>query len=120
MRTCVLKVGPFTKFDEPKALSLKPPEEAAEVFGARQASGIDGAGPITPGMREGIVCERLDTIQARVSLLESIGTTDAGLRGPTRKVYASSVGRGRYEPYWTRGFGPFFSNKVVAKLIQSL
>lgn len=35
-----------------------------------------------------------------------------------RKVYAGNVGRGRHEPYQTRGFGPFFSNKVVAKLIH--
>lgn len=64
MKTYVLKVEPFTKFDEPKAQALKPLEEAAEVFGAWQASGIDGAGSITPEMREDIVCECFDTIQA--------------------------------------------------------
>lgn len=37
MKTYVLEVEPFTKFDEPKAQALKPLEEAAEVFG------IDGA-----------------------------------------------------------------------------
>lgn len=55
MKKYVLKVEPFTKFDEPKAQALKPLEEAAEVFGAWRASGIDGAGSITPDMREGIV-----------------------------------------------------------------
>ena len=43
MKKYVLKVEPFTKSDEPKAQALKPLEEAAEVFGAWQASGIDGA-----------------------------------------------------------------------------
>ena len=98
MKTYVLKVGPFTKFAEPKAQALKPLEEAAEVFGAWQASGIDGAGPITPEMRGGIVYECFDTIQACVNLLESIGTTDAELRDAARKVYADNVGRGRYDP----------------------
>lgn len=115
MKTYALKVEPFA---EPKAQAPKPPEEAAEAFGARQASGIDGAGSITPEMREDIVYECLDAIQSCVNLSESIGTTDAELRDAARKVYADNVGRGRYEPYWTRGFGPFFPNKVVAKLIH--
>lgn len=72
---------------------------AGEVFGAWQASGIDGAGSITPEMREDIVYECFDTIQSCVNLLESIGTTDAELRDSTRKVYANNVERGRYEPY---------------------
>lgn len=55
MKTYVLKVEPFTKFAEPKAQALKPLEEAAEVFGAWQASGIDGAGSITPETLDGIV-----------------------------------------------------------------
>lgn len=95
----VLEVEPFTKFDEPKAQALKPLEEAAEVFGAWQASGIDGAGSITPEMREDIVYECFDTIQSCVNLLESIGTTDAELRDAARKVYANNVERWRYEPY---------------------
>ena len=99
MKTYVLEVVPFTKFDEPKAQALKPLEEAAEVFGAWQASGIDDAGSITPEMREDIVYECLDTIQACVTLMESIGTTDAELRDSIRKVYANNVERGRYEPY---------------------
>jgi hypothetical protein len=99
VKTYVLKVEPFTKFDEPKDQALKPLEEAAEVFGAWQASGIDGAGSITQEMREDIVYECFDTIQACVNLLESIGTTDAELRDSARKVYANNVERGRYEPY---------------------
>lgn len=51
MKTYVLEVEPFTKFAEPKAQALKPLEEAAEMFGAWQASGIDGAGSITPEVR---------------------------------------------------------------------
>ena len=93
------EVEPFTKFDEPKAQALKPLEEAAEVFGAWQASGIDGARSITPEMREDIVYECLDTIQSCVNLLESIGTTDAELRDAARKVHANNIDRGRYEPY---------------------
>lgn len=98
MKTYVLKVEPFTKFDGPKAQALKPLEEAAEVFGAWQASGIDGAGPITPEMREDIVYECFDVIQSCVNLLESIGTTDAELRDSARKVHANNIERGRYEP----------------------
>lgn len=99
MKTYVLKVEPFTKFDEPKAQALKPLEEAAEVFGAWQASGIDGAGSITPEMREDIVYECLDVIQSCVNLIDSIGTTDAELHDAARKVYANNVERGRYDPY---------------------
>lgn len=99
MKTYVIKVEPFTKFVDPKAQALKPLEEAAEVFGAWQASGIDGARSITPEMREDIVYECFDTIQACVNLLESIGTTDAELRDSARKVYENNVERGRYDPY---------------------
>ena len=99
MKTYVLKVVPFTKFVEPKAQALEPLEEAAEVFGAWQASVIDGARSITPEMREDIVYECFDTIQACVNLLESIGTTDAELREAASKVYANNVERGRYDPY---------------------
>ena len=99
MKTYVIKVEPFTKFVDPKAQALKPLEEAAEVFGAWQASGIDGARSITPDMREDIVYECFDTIQSCVNLMESLGTTDAELREATRKVYESNVERGRYDPY---------------------
>lgn len=99
MKTYVIKVEPFTKFIEPKAQALKPLEEAAEVFGAWQASGIDGARSITPEMREDIVYECFDVIQSCVNLMESLGTTDEELREATRKVYANNIERGRYDPY---------------------
>lgn len=99
MKTYVIKVEPFTKFVEPKAQALKPLEEAAEVFGAWQASGIDGARSITPEMREDIVYECFDTIQSCVNLMESLGTTDAELLEAARKVYANNIERGRYDPY---------------------
>ena len=99
MKTYVLKVEPFTKFAEPKAQALKPLEEAAEVFGAWQASGIDVSGSITPEMREDIVYECFDVIQACVNLMESLGTTYEELREATRKVYANNIERGRYNPY---------------------
>ena len=99
MKTYVLKVEPFMKFIDPKAQALKPLEEAAEVFGAWQASGIDGSDSITPEMREDIVYECFDTIQACVNLLESIGTTNAELHDSASKVYENNVERGRYDPY---------------------
>lgn len=99
MKTYVIEVEPFTKFIEPKAQALKPLEEAAEVFGAWKASGIDGARSITPEMRHDIVYECFDTIQACVNLLESLGATDAEMRGAAREVYVNNLGRGRYDPY---------------------
>lgn len=99
MKTYVIKVEPFTKFIEPKAQALKPLEEAAEVFGAWQTSGIDGARSITPEMREDIVCECFDVIQSCVNLMESLGTTDTELEEAARKVKQSNVERGRYDPY---------------------
>lgn len=99
MKTYVINVEPFTKFVEPKAQALKPLEESAEVFGAWQASGIDGAGSITPDMREDIVYECFDTIQSCVNLLDSIGTTEAEMRKAALKVHANNVERGRYDPY---------------------
>ena len=99
MKTYVLKVEPFTKFVEPKAQALKPLEEAAEVFGAWQASGIDGARSITPEMREDIVYECFDVIQSCVNLMESLGTTDSELCEAARKVKQRNIERGRYDPY---------------------
>ena len=116
MKTYVLKVEPFTKFGEPKARALKPLEGAAEVFGAWRASGIDGAGSITPETRGDIVYERFGTIQPCVNLLESIGATDAGLRDAARKVYADNVERGRCEPYQIRGLRPLFFKESCCKV----
>lgn len=99
MKTYVLKVIPFTKFAEPKAQALKPLEEAAEVFGAWQASGIDGSDSITPDMRRDIVYECLDTIQACVNLLESIDTTSDEVKDAGYRVYYHNIKRGRYEPH---------------------
>lgn len=99
MKTYVIKVEPFTKFIEPKAQALKPLEEAAEVFGAWQASWIDGARSITPEMREDIVYECFDVIQSCVNLMESLGTTDTELEEAARKVKQRNVERGRYDPY---------------------
>lgn len=99
MKTYVIKVEPFTKFVEPKAQALKPLEEAAEVFGAWQASGIDGARSITPEMREDIVYECFDVIQSCVNLMESLGTADAELIEAERKVKQRNIERGRYDPY---------------------
>lgn len=99
MKTYVIKVEPFTKFVEPKAQALKPLEEAAEVFGAWQASGIDVAGSITPEMRDDIVYECFDVIQSCVNLMESLGTTESELEEAARKVKQRNVERGRYDPY---------------------
>lgn len=99
MKTYVLKVEPFTKFVEPKAQALKPLEEAAEVFGAWQASGIDGARSITHEMREDIVYECFDVIQSCMNLMESLGTTDSELCEAARKVKQRNIERGRYDPY---------------------
>lgn len=99
MKTYVIKVEPFTKFVDPKAQALKPLEEAAEVFGAWQASGIDGARSITPEMREEIVYECFDVIQSCVNLMESLGTTDSELCEAARKVKQNNIERGRYDHY---------------------
>ena len=99
MKTYFLKVEPFTKSVEPKAQALKPLEEAAEVFGAWQESGIDGARSITPEMREDIVYECFDVIQSCVNLMERLGTTDSELEEAARKVKQRNVERGRYDPY---------------------
>lgn len=99
MREYIMKVSPLAKFDEPKAQALKPLEEAAEVFGAWQASGIEGSSSITPKMREDIVYECVDTIQACVTLMESIGTTDAELKQAFAKVWIRNNERCLYDPY---------------------
>lgn len=99
MREYIMKVSPLARFDEPKAQALKPLEEAAEVFGAWQASGIDGSCSITPKMREDIVYECVDTIQACVTLMESIGTTDSELKQAFAKVWIRNNERGLYDPY---------------------
>lgn len=113
-----LKAEPSAKPDEPKAQALKPPGGAAEASGAWRASGIDGAGPITPEMRGDIAYGCSGTVRACVDLLEGIGATGAELRDAARRAYADDVERGRHGPYRTRGLGPFFPNKVVAKLIH--
>lgn len=68
----------FDKVNDDKHQAPKPLEEAAEVFGARQESDSMRNGPSPSawrGMRDDLIDECMDAVQATVDLLAAIGAT---------------------------------------------
>lgn len=68
----------FRKVEDSKGQALKPLEEAAEVFGAWQE--LDNMRPTTfkqdwVDMRDDLIDECMDTVQAIANLLAAIGAT---------------------------------------------
>lgn len=94
----LLNMRVFDKVDDDRHQALKPLEEAAEVFGAWRE--LDGMRPTTSkrdraGMRDRLIDECMDTVQATANLLAAIGATQGEADAAIRRLDERNGDRGR-------------------------
>lgn len=95
----LLSLRAFREVRDDKAQALKPLEEAAEAFGAWQKcddmrlSQVAGA---RKALRDNIIDECLDTVQAIVNLLAAVGATQGEVDAAIGRMDARNALRGRF------------------------
>ena len=94
----LLNMRVFDKVNDDKRQALKPLEEAAETFGAWQ--GLDGMrdGPFPSArrdMRDDLIDECMDTVQATANLLAAIGATQGEVDAAIKRLDERNGNRGR-------------------------
>lgn len=91
----LLNMRVFNDVSDGKAQALKPLEEAAEVFGAWQ--GFDGMRdvPAWRGMRDGLIDECMDTVQAAANMLAAVGATQGEVDAALKRMDERNGDRGR-------------------------
>lgn len=91
----LLNMRVFNDVSDGKAQALKPLEEAAEVFGAWQ--GFDGMRdvPARGGMRDDLIDECMDTVQAVANLLAAVGATQGEADAAIKRLDERNGDRGR-------------------------
>lgn len=93
-----LMFGAFDEPDEPKAQALKPLEEAAEVFGAWQELDSMRRSPFFSAwrdMRDDLIDECMDVVQAVVNLLDAEGFTQEDVDAAIERCNERNRERGR-------------------------
>lgn len=88
----------FNKVDNGKGQALKPLEEAAEVFGAWQEFDSMRNSPFSSAsrdMRDRLIDECMDTVQATANLLAAIGATQGEVDAAIERMDELNEGRGR-------------------------
>lgn len=93
----LLNMRIFNNVSDSKGQALKPLEEAAEVFGAWQArynmrfASRDAQG----AFRDDLIDECMDTVQATVNLLASVGATQGEVDAAIKRMDERNEYRGR-------------------------
>ena len=90
--------GALDEPDAPKAQALKPLEEAAEVFGAWQELDSMRRSPFFSAwrdMRDDLIDECMDVVQAVVSLLDAEGFTQEDVDAAIERCNERNRERGR-------------------------
>lgn len=91
----LLNMRVFNGVSDSKAQALKPLEEAAEVFGAWQEfDGIRNV-PAWRDMRDDLIDECMDTVQATANMLAAIGATQGEVDAAIRRLDERNGNRGR-------------------------
>lgn len=88
----------FNKVDNGKGQALKPLEEAAEVFGAWQEFDSMRNNPflsMSRDMRDRLIDECMDTVQAVANLLAAVGATQGEVDAAVKRMDERNEGRGR-------------------------
>lgn len=88
----------FNKVDNSKGQALKPLEEAAEVFGAWQDFDSMRNSPFfsaSRGVRDCLIDECMDTVQAVANLLAAVGATQGDVDAAIKRMDERNEGRGR-------------------------
>lgn len=94
----LLNLRTFREVRDDKAQALKPLEEAAEAFGAWQEWDGMRRSPFLSArrdMRDDLIDECLDTVQATVNLLAAVGATQGEVDAAIRRMDERNGSRGR-------------------------
>lgn len=94
----LLNTRVFRKVEDGKGQALKPLEEAAEIFGAWQGLDSMRRSPFFSAwrdMREELIDECMDTVQATANLLAAIGATQGEVDAAIKRMDERNGDRGR-------------------------
>lgn len=91
----LLNMRVFNNVSDSKGQALKPLEEAAEVFGAWQGFDSMRNVPAWGDMRDDLIDECMDTVQATVNLLAAVGATQGDVDAAIRRLDERNGNRGR-------------------------
>lgn len=85
----------FNDVGDGKGQAPKPLEEAAEVFDALQGSDGMRDVPAWRGMRDDLIDECMDTVQAIANMLAAVGATQGEVDAAIRRMDERNENRGR-------------------------
>lgn len=94
----LLNLRAFREVRDDKAQALKPLEEAAEIFGAWQECDDMRRSPmmtVRRGLRNDLIDECLDTVQAVANMLAAVGATQGEVDAAIMRMDERNEGRGR-------------------------
>lgn len=94
----LLNTRVFRKVEDSKGQALKPLEKAAEVFGAWQELDSMRNSPFLSAwrdMRDDLIDECMDTVQAIANLLAAIGATQGEVDAAIKRLDERNGNRGR-------------------------
>ena len=91
----LLNMRVFNDVSDSKAQALKPLEEAAEVFGAWQEFDSMRDVPAWRDMRDDIIDECMDTVQATANMLAAVGATQGEVDAAIKRMDERNGDRGR-------------------------
>lgn len=94
----LLGLRAFREVEDCKGQALKPLEEAAEVFGAWQKCDDMRHSPVAGArraLRDNLIDECMDTVQATVNLLAAVGATQGDVDAAIARLDARNAERGR-------------------------
>lgn len=95
----LLNMRVFNNVTYGKGQALKPLEEAAEVFGAWQKCDDMRPSPVAGArraLRDSLIDECMDTVQATANLLAAIGTTQGEVDAAIKRMDERNENRGRF------------------------
>lgn len=94
----LLNMRVFNEVKDSKHQALKPLEEAAEIFGAWQECDDMRHSPmitVRRGLRNDLIDECLDTVQAVANMLAAVGATQGEVDAAIMRMDERNEGRGR-------------------------
>lgn len=91
----LLNTRVFNNVEDSKGQALKPLEEAAEIFGAWQEFDSMRNVPAWRDMRDDLIDECMDTVQAVANLLAAIGATQGEVGAAIKRMDDRNGDRGR-------------------------
>lgn len=91
----LLNMRVFNDVSDSKGQALKPLEEAAEAFGARQEFDSMCNVPAWRDMRDDLIDDCMDTVQAIANMLAAVGATQGEVDAAIKRMDERNWDRGR-------------------------